>query len=135
MKLHVSFKVDELEPSIQFYSRLFGQDPTIVKDDYVKWDVDNPPVNFVVETTGCCPGSGFDHLGIQVDTIDELEALTTRIQDSGQKHTRIERTRCCYATSDKAWVQGMAAEPWEAFLTHNHDNEDYGDDCNPLDER
>ena len=126
MKLHVSIRVDDLESSIPFYTQLFNQAPVIKKDDYAKWDVDDPAVNFVIET-GCCE-HGVNHLGIQVDSAVELDALADRMRDSGQPYLEVEQTACCYAKSDKAWVKGSAGEKWEAFLTHSHDNEDYGED-------
>ena len=132
MKLHVSFKVKDLDASSSFYSRLFGQDPSVIRNDYIKWDVDNPPVNFVIEQADG-EATGFDHMGIQVDTGDELRALASRMRDSGRKFADLEAAHCCYARSEKAWVEGMALEPWEAFLTHSHDEQDYGDDSNPLD--
>lgn len=133
MKLHISFKVDDLEKSKNFYSHLFAQEPTVVRDDYVKWDVDNPPVNFVIEK--CEDGNhGFDHMGIEAGNGEELQALAARMRDSGRKFADLESAHCCYARSEKAWVEGMAQEPWEAFLTHSHDDTSYGDDSNPLDQ-
>jgi catechol 2,3-dioxygenase-like lactoylglutathione lyase family enzyme len=133
MKLHISFKVDDLDQSARFYSRLFAQDPSVIRDDYIKWDVDNPPVNFVIEQANG-DVAGFDHMGIQVETDNELQDLATRMRDSGRKFADLESAHCCYARSEKAWVEGMAREPWEAFLTHSHDSKEYGDDRNPLDD-
>jgi len=127
MKLHVSMNVEDFAASIKFYSGLFKQEPTIIKDDYAKWDVESPPVNFVIEPAVKKP-AGLDHLGIQVEKDGDLADLATRIQASGQPHTGVENANCCYANSDKAWVQGMAGEKWEAFLTHTHDGEAYGED-------
>lgn len=126
MKLHVSIRVDNLEKAIPFYTQLFNQSPVIKKDDYVKWDVEDPAVNFVIET-GCCE-HGVNHLGIQVDSSTELDALADRMRGSGQPYLEVEKTTCCYAKSDKAWVKGAAGEKWEAFLTHSHDGKEYGED-------
>lgn len=126
MKLHVSMKVEDIHSATAFYSRLFNQEPVIVKDDYVKWDVDDPAVNFVIE-----PGqdrTGLDHLGIQVESPKQLESLAGRMRDSDQPFLDVEKTHCCYARMDKAWVKGAAAEKWEAFLTHSHDDQTYGED-------
>ena len=108
MKLHISLKVSDLEKSRAFYSQLFGMEPTIERDDYVKWDVQDPSVNFVIE-----PGKsahGLDHLGIQVETDSELETLTTRIRGAGQPYLDVESTTCCYAKSDKAWVKARVRD-------------------------
>lgn len=126
MKLHVSMKVEDLENAIQFYSALFGQEPTIRKDTYVKWDVDDPAVNFVIESGR--GRSGLDHLGIQVETSDQLETMAERIRGMDRPFLDVEKTTCCYAKMEKAWVKGEANDKWEAFLTHSHDAEEYGED-------
>ncbi len=131
MKLHVSIKVENIENAIQFYTRLFNQPPMIIKDDYAKWDVEDPAVNFVIEPVGCCNSDGkmgVDHLGIQVTSQDELTTLADRMRGSGQPFLDVEKADCCYASMDKAWVKGSAGEKWEAFLTHSHDNKEYGQD-------
>ncbi len=126
MKLYLSMKVEDLESAIRFYTNLFDQEPLITKHGYAKWDVENPPVNFVIET-GNGEG-GLDHLGIQVESPEELDTLANRMRGAGRPFLDVEKTTCCYAKMDKAWVKGAAGEKWEAFLTHSHDEEDYGED-------
>ncbi len=131
MKLHISLNVEDIGKSIAFYSSLFGKPADIVRDNYAKWDVDDPSVNFVIESNCCASNSGhigFDHIGIEADDRDQLATLVERIRQSGNPWLEPESTTCCYARSDKAWVRGAAGEPWEAFLTHDHDNEEYGHD-------
>ncbi len=126
MKLHISMQVDEFDKAVDFYSGLFGQEPTISKDSYAKWDVKDPNVNFVVEALG--NDVRVDHLGIQAESEDELKTLTHRMRESGQPYLDLENTTCCYASMEKAWVKGPAGEKWEAFFTHGHDEQDYGED-------
>ena len=126
MKLHISLKVDDLDRSIQFYSTLFAKSPDIVHEDYAKWDVDDPSVNFVIELGR--ESVGFDHFGIQAENREQLDNLVARIKESERPQLELEATTCCYARSDKAWVRGTANERWEAFLTHSHDSEEYGED-------
>lgn len=130
MKLHVSLRVADLEKAIAFYSTLFSEKPVIVRADYAKWDVDDPAVNFVIESGR--EGTGFDHFGIQVDNEQQLGEVTARMQESGNAYLDVEHTTCCYAVSDKAWVRGAAGEPWEGFLTHRHDSAEYGTDRSHL---
>ena len=125
MKLHVSMRVEDFDRATEFYSTLFGLQPSMVRENYAKWDVQDPPVNFVIESGR--EGYGFDHLGIQVETEQELDDLASRMKDSGQPYLDVESGTCCFAKSDKAWVRGAAREPWEGFLTHSHDSEEYGD--------
>ena len=126
MKLHVSMKVGDFGSALRFYSALFGQEPLIKKDDYAKWDVEDPAVNFVIEA-GRYEG-GLDHLGIQVESSEELESLADRMCETERPFLDVQKTTCCYAKMEKAWVKGEADEKWEVFLTHSHDLEEYGED-------
>ncbi len=126
MKLHVSMRVENLDTAITFYSALFNQAPLIHKENYAKWDVQDPAVNFVVEA-GHKEG-GLDHLGIQVASQEELDPLVDRMRGTERPFLDKECTTCCYAKMDKAWVKGVADEKWEAFLTHSHDEDEYGED-------
>ena len=125
MKLHLSLAVQNFDASVSFYSELFKQEPKVLQDGYAKWDVESPSVNFVIEhTTGT---QGVDHMGIQVESDEELQQLAGRLRESGRPFLDLERLDCCHATMDKAWVKGMADEKWEVFLTHRHDLDHYGD--------
>lgn len=126
MKLHISMQVDAFEKAVQFYSTFFGQSPSVVKDSYAKWDIENPNLNFVVEALG--NEVRVDHLGIQAESEEELTALADRMRDSGRPFLDVENAQCCYANLDKAWVKGMAGEKWEAFFTHGQSEQEYGED-------
>lgn len=126
MKLHVSMRVETLDSAIEFYSALFNQQPTVLRENYAKWDVADPAVNFVVEAGG--KADGLDHVGIQVSNSDELETIAARMRTMGRPFLDVEETTCCYAKMEKAWIKGDAGESWEAFLTHSHDEDDYGTD-------
>ncbi len=124
MKLHLSLSVNDFDASVAFYSEFFRQQPTVLKDGYAKWDVEEPPVNFAIEQGTGTPG--VDHLGVQADSSEELDELVRRVRASGRPFLDVERMDCCHARMDKAWVKGMADEKWEVFLTHRHDLEEYG---------
>lgn len=126
MRMHISVSVDDITRAIEFYSTMFGQQPTIVREDYAKWMVEDPKVNFAVDKR--CKGEGVDHLGIQAEDEAELTTITKRMQDAGQPYLDIEKTQCCYANMDKAWTRGLGGEKWEGFLTHDQDAADYGED-------
>ena len=126
MKLHISMKVGNFENAIRFYTRLFDCQPAVEKNGYAKWDIEDPAVNFVIEAGD---GEGrLDHLGIEADSSQELGILANRMRGAGRPFLDIEKTRCCYADTDKAWIKGEAGEKWEAFLTHSHDHAEYGQD-------
>jgi hypothetical protein len=121
-RMHVHVSVRELSPAITFYSALFAAPPTIVKADYAKWMLDDPRVNFAICTRG--RQAGLDHLGIQVEEQDELRDVYARLQKAGEI-TEEGHTTCCYAKSEKAWIDDPAGISWEAFLTSG-ESTDYG---------
>jgi len=121
-RLHMSINVTDLERSIGFYSTLFAAEPTVVRDDYAKWMLDDPRVNFVVEKSAA---AGFTHAGIQVESDGELAELYERMQSAEAPYTPEGETTCCYHLSEKSWTEDPDGLPWEAFFTH-HETEERG---------
>ena len=114
-RLHVHVAVEDLNQAIEFYSTLFAGAPTVVKHDYAKWMLDDPRVNFAISMRG--RKAGLDHLGIQVETPDELEEVYGRLREAQQPVLVVGKTVCCYAKSEKAWIDDPAGIAWEAFHT------------------
>ena len=114
-RLHLHVAVPDLAQSIGFYATLFGAQPTVVKDDYAKWMLDDPRINFAISNTGRAPG--IDHLGLQVDSGEALAALGQRLQAAGGTVVPEEGAVCCYARSDKAWTEDPQGTRWETFHT------------------
>jgi predicted enzyme related to lactoylglutathione lyase len=123
-RMHVHVGVEDLDRSINFYSALFAAQPTVVKPDYAKWMLDDPRVNFAISTRRKQPG--LDHLGIQVEDQTELHEVYARLRKAGGKITEQGQTRCCYAKSEKSWIDDPAGIAWETFHTTG-ENTDYGD--------
>jgi len=124
-RLHMHVSVPDLEPAIAFYSTLFDAAPTVTKTDYAKWMLDDPRVNFAISARD--RAGGVDHVGVQVDSRDELELLAGRLKAAGAVTFDQEATTCCYAQSDKSWVTDMAGVRWETFFTHGEATS-YGED-------
>jgi catechol 2,3-dioxygenase-like lactoylglutathione lyase family enzyme len=124
-RFHVHVAVDDLSRSIGFYSNLFAAAPVVLKDDYAKWMLDDPKVNFAISTRS--GAAGVDHLGIQVETRDELGALAGRLKAAGEVTRDQQATTCCYAQSDKAWVNDPSGLRWETFHTFGEATH-YGED-------
>ncbi len=122
-RMHVHVAVDELQRAIGFYSALFAARPTVVKADYAKWMLDDPRVNFAISTRG--RQAGLDHLGIQVENNNELNEVYARLRDAGGAIVEQGQTTCCYATSEKSWIEDPAGISWETFLTTG-ESTDYG---------
>lgn len=114
-RLHVHVSVDDLAGSIRFYSALFGAEPTVAKPDYAKWMLDDPRVNFAISARG--GEAGVDHLGIQVETPEELKEVYGRLQEAERPVLEEGATTCCYANSEKAWTSDPQGLLWESFLT------------------
>jgi catechol-2,3-dioxygenase len=123
-RLHVHVSVDDLAQSIRFYSTLFAAEPTVAKPDYAKWMLDDPRVNFAISARGTA--AGLDHLGIQVETEDELHAVYGRLQQAERPVLEEGATTCCYAKSEKAWISDPQGLAWETFLTRGESTA-YGD--------
>ena len=114
-RFHVHVAVDDLNANIRFYSAVFGADPSVLKPDYAKWMLEDPRINFAISQRGA--KAGLDHLGLQVDTDEELSAL--RSQVAGAEISRHEQpdATCCYARSDKYWITDPQGIAWETYHT------------------
>ena len=115
-RLHVHVGVSDLDRSVQFYSTLFGASPTVEKADYAKWMLDDPRVNFAI-SSGDHAAKGIEHLGIQVESSDELESVYKRLKAANRPVLEEGRTTCCYAQSEKSWIADPDGVTWETFYT------------------
>jgi catechol 2,3-dioxygenase-like lactoylglutathione lyase family enzyme len=124
-RLHVHVGVADLDQSIGFYSTLFGSEPTVVKSDYAKWMLEDPRVNFAI-SSGKHADKGIEHLGIQVESADELDEVYGRLKAADRPVLEEGATTCCYAQSEKSWISDPDGVVWEAFFT-NGEATVYGD--------
>jgi len=131
-RMHVHVAVDDLDRSIGFYSALFDAQPAIVKPDYAKWMLDDPRVNFAISARG--REAGLDHLGIQVENKSELHEVYARLRKAGGTIVEQGDTACCYAKSEKSWIDDPAGIAWETFHTTG-ESTDYGDGTGENDAR
>lgn len=115
-RFHVHLVVKNLETSIHFYSKLFGHRPTKQKDDYAKWMLNEPAVNFAISSRGNM--LGINHFGFQVETPIQLEELKIMAEEASAGDVYNQgQTICCYANSDKHWTKDSEGIEWENFLT------------------
>lgn len=114
-RFHVHVAVHDLAQSIRFYSSLFGAAPSVKKDDYAKWMLDDPRVNFAISTRSA--KAGLDHLGIQAEDAAELEELGSRLAQADVSLLPQKGASCCYAKSDKYWTLDPQGIAWESFHT------------------
>lgn len=114
-RFHVHVAVSDLVQSVRFYSTLFGQEPAVQKNDYAKWMLEDPRVNFAISTRGQEPG--VNHLGFQVDNDAELTESRERLQTASVDILDQPQASCCYAKSDKHWTTDPQGIAWETFRT------------------
>jgi hypothetical protein len=128
-RFHVHVSVEDVPASIRFYSTLFSSEPTVVKDDYAKWMLDDPRVNFAISKRG--GDAGVQHLGIQVEDQAELREVYDRLSRAERPVLEEGKTTCCYAKSEKSWIEDPQGVQWETFLTTGESTV-YGNDAPPL---
>src|SRR6476620_1561893 len=114
-RFHVHVPVNDLGKNIAFYSAMFNQQPTRTEADYAKWMLEDPPVNFAISTRG--DAAGIDHLGIQVDSKEQLTEIRGHAASADMAILDEGETTCCYARSDKYWVTDPQGVAWEQFHT------------------
>ena len=115
-RLHVHVGVANLDSSIRFYSTIFAAEPAVLKEDYAKWLLDEPRVNFAI-SVGQHATKGIQHLGIQVESSDELGEVYGRLKAADGPLLEEGRTTCCYAKSEKNWIADPDGIVWETFFT------------------
>jgi catechol 2,3-dioxygenase-like lactoylglutathione lyase family enzyme len=116
MKTHLSINVGNIENSIDFYKKMFGVEPVKVRADYAKFDIANPPLNFTMNQSRFERGGSLSHLGLQVESTEEVLEMRKRWQENGLTTLDEMKTDCCYALQDKTWVQDPDGNRWEAFV-------------------
>ncbi|WP_455208510.1 ArsI/CadI family heavy metal resistance metalloenzyme [Kaarinaea lacus] len=112
-RIHIHIAVRQLAESVHFYSTVFGAPPTVAHEDYAKWKLNDPAVNFAISHRG--QSSGINHLGIQVDTDSELQEIAQRFDQAKISTAKQASAACCYAKSDKYWTLDPQGIAWESF--------------------
>lgn len=116
-RFHIHVGVKDLSESVKFYTTLFGHAPVKLKDDYAKWALEDPRLNFAISTR--TNSEGVDHLGIQVENESELSEITSRLKAADQTLFDEGDTTCCYMEATKAWVKDPSGLAWEAYQNMN----------------
>ena len=113
-RVQLALNVDDLDAAIDFYSKLFATRPAKVRPGYANYAIAEPPLKLVlIEGEG--PGGTLNHLGVEVESTDEVSAAQARLADEGLTTATEEAVACCYAVQDKVWVDGPSGEPWEIY--------------------
>jgi len=113
--VQLALNVSDLEEAISFYSKLFATTPAKVRPGYANFAIADPPLKLVlIEDAQQTPGT-LNHLGVEVETTEQVGAAQARLAGEGLATAVEEQTACCYAVQDKVWVDGPGGEPWEVY--------------------
>ncbi|NDZ78378.1 glyoxalase/bleomycin resistance/dioxygenase family protein [Streptomyces sp. SID10853] len=115
-RAQLALRVSDLEASITFYSKLFGTGPAKRRQGYANFAISEPPLKLVLIEGEPGQDTRLDHLGVEVDSADQVSAATGRLRDAGLATFEENDTSCCYALQDKVWVHGPGQEPWEVYV-------------------
>jgi catechol-2,3-dioxygenase len=116
LKAHLALNVRNVVNSTEFYTKMLGIEPSKVRQGYVKFDVQNPPLNLTLNEVAFKERGALSHLGIQVDSTEDVLTMRQRWADAGLVTREEMQTNCCYATQDKTWVRDPDGNEWEAFV-------------------
>jgi catechol 2,3-dioxygenase-like lactoylglutathione lyase family enzyme len=116
LKAHLAINVRNVARSIEFYRKMFGINPSKVRNGYAKFDVQNPPLNFTLNEVPFTDSGALSHMGIQVASTADVLSVRQRWADAGLVTRDEMQTDCCYATQDKTWVHDPDGNEWEVFV-------------------
>lgn len=112
-RVQLALNVGDLEASIQFYTKLFNTPPNKVRENYANFAIAEPPLKLVLIAGAGDPGS-LNHVGVEVESTDQVSAMAARMQSEGAACDVQQSTTCCFAVQDKVWVSGPEI-PWEVY--------------------
>jgi catechol 2,3-dioxygenase-like lactoylglutathione lyase family enzyme len=115
-RVQLALRVPDLAASIAFYTRLFGTEPAKLRDGYANFAIAEPPLKLVLIEGGAGEDTRMDHLGVEVETTEQVHAATARLAEAGLATVEENDTTCCYALQDKVWVHAPGQEPWEVYV-------------------
>ncbi len=118
-RIQLALNVSDLDEAVAFYSKLFGAEPAKLRPGYANFAIADPPLKLVLMEDSSARGQGvagaLNHLGVEVETTDEVAAATGRLSDEGMTTEVEEQTNCCFAIQDKVWVNDPDGAPWEVY--------------------
>ena len=118
-RVQLALNVSDIDEAVAFYSKLFGAEPAKRQPGYANFALADPPLKLVLMEDGTARGHGtigaLNHLGVEVETPDEVAAATGRLRDTGLETEVQEQTTCCHAVQDKVWVSDPDGAPWEVY--------------------
>lgn len=115
IRFHLSLNVADLGKAVAFYRILFGTEPAKRRDDYAKFELDDPSLVLSLEPHAPNPGGALNHLGFRLPDAETLVAMQRRLEMAGIRSQREEGVECCYARQTKFWVTDIDNNLWEFY--------------------
>ncbi len=132
-RVQLALNVADLDAAIGFYSKLFATEPAKVRSGYANFAITEPPLKLVLiehpDGRGHGVAGALNHLGVEVETPEQVEAASARLAGLGLDPEVQEATTCCYAVQDKAWVNDPDGAPWEVYAVLADAPEETGLGC------
>lgn len=113
-RFQLSLNVENVDASVEFYTKLFGVQPAKHRDGYANFVVADPPLKLVIIEKEGTPGS-INHVGIEFESSAEVAARTEQVAAAGLPVEVDDPHTCCFATQEKAWTQDVDGTPWELY--------------------
>ncbi len=124
MRVQLAMNVRDLNESIAFYSKLFGEQPAKIKDGKANWALENPPLKFVIFERQDVAAGTINHLGIEVESAEEVVSEELRLRNEGLDTSGIDDTICCFAEKVETWVDDPNGPRWEYYVkTADHETQ------------
>ena len=125
-RVQLALNVSDLEASVTFYSTMFGVEPHKRRPGYANFAITEPPLKLVLievpaDTRGAGVAGALNHLGVEVESVEDVEVGAARLRDAGLATFDEKDTTCCYALQDKVWVHDPAGAPWEIYTVKDDD--------------
>ena len=118
-RVQLALNVSNLDDAVAFYSKLFATEPAKVRRGYANFAIADPPLKLVL-IEGHGDQSALNHLGVEVESTDEVIAARARLSSEGLATADEDQVACCFALQDKVWVDGPDGEPWEIYTVLEH---------------
>ena len=113
-RVQLALNVNDIDEAVDFYSKLFATEPAKRQPGYANFAVADPPLKLVLFENKNAEGK-LNHLGVEVETRDQVAAANQRLTDDGMDTATQDETTCCYAVQDKVWVDDPDGYPWEIY--------------------
>jgi catechol 2,3-dioxygenase-like lactoylglutathione lyase family enzyme len=115
-RFHLSLEVSDISKSAEFFRLLLGRGPAKLKDDYAKFEVDDPALVLSLEKRDSVTRGRLNHAGIRVGSCEELVAIQRRMEEGGVRTKREDGVECCYAKQTKFWAEDPDGTLWEVYV-------------------